>query len=193
MSLGFYFNAERCSACHTCQVACKDRFDLQEIGPRIRRVDMYEAGSYPNARMFTLSIFCNHCEHPACVDSCPTTAMFKDAESGVVLHDDDLCVGCRACVMACPYGAPQYIEGDRLVEKCDTCKALRDAGGNPVCVDACPMRALDFGDMDELKERYGDGLVQQFGPMPSPDITHPNILVKPSDIPQADMYRTVNL
>lgn len=193
MSIGFYFDAEKCSGCHTCQVACKDRFDLQEIGPRPRRVRGFECGAYPSPTMFYLAISCNHCETPACVKACPTRAMHVDQSSNVVLHDDDLCVGCRACVMACPYGAPQYVSADRMVQKCDTCMALRDAGGKPVCVEACIMRALDFGEIDDLKIKYGDNLVQQYGPMPSADITHPNILIHPRNLGGATEFSAVDL
>ena len=131
MTLGFYFDAARCAGCHVCQVACKDRMDLQTAGAVPRRVTTFEAGAYPEASIFHMSIGCNHCEKPACVANCPTGAMYKDAESGIVLHDDDVCIGCRSCMASCPYGAPQFDEELQLIVKCDSCKALRDAGMNP--------------------------------------------------------------
>lgn len=176
MSLGFYFDMSRCVGCRVCQIACKDRMALEQAGPRTRRVTTFETGDYPDASVYTLSIGCNHCEHPACVANCPTGAMYKDA-TGVVLHDDDRCIACRACVMACPYGAPQYLEDARLLVKCDSCKALRDAGENPVCVDACGMRALEFGDVDELRAAHGEELVSELPCLGSAAMTVPNLLV----------------
>lgn len=181
MAVGFYLDATRCSGCHVCQIACKDRMDLHNAGPVPRRVCSYEAGVYPTASMYHTSIGCNHCEDPACVANCPTGAMYKDEETGVVLHDDSVCVGCKSCMMACPYGAPQFDDAQSRIVKCDSCKALRDAGMNPVCVDACMMRALDFGDMDELKEKYGAGMVQEIACLPRAEMTHPNLLIKASD------------
>lgn len=71
--------------------------------------------------MFHLNLSCNHCESPACVANCPTGAMYKD-DDGTVQHDDEACIGCQTCVNSCPYGAPQFIEEDKIVQKCDTCR-----------------------------------------------------------------------
>ena len=180
MSLGFYFDSTRCSGCRTCQVACKDRFDLQKAGPRTRRSDSFEAGAFPDATVNHICISCNHCDMPACVAHCPTGAMTK-AEDGTVQHDSSTCIGCQTCVQACPYGAPQYLEEEKVVEKCDSCKALREAGMNPICVDACPLRALDFGEMDDLREKYGADLVSEVLCIASADKTTPNLLIKPKE------------
>ncbi len=88
MSLGFYVDLGSCIGCKTCQVACKDRRDIQVAGPRLRRVDTFECGTYPEVGLFHLNISCNHCESPACVANCPTGAMYKDAD-GTVQHDDE--------------------------------------------------------------------------------------------------------
>lgn len=174
---GFYFDMTRCFGCHTCQVACKDRLGLQTAGARPRRVRTFEAGAYPNTVMYHASVSCNHCESPACVANCPTGAMFK-SEDGPVLHDDAVCIGCKTCIASCPYEAPQYDTDNDLIIKCDSCMALREAGMNPVCVDACVARALDFGPVDELKAKYGDGLVSDVACLPSSDITTPGLFVK---------------
>lgn len=179
MSLGFYFNQERCVGCKACQVACKDRLDLQKAGARPRRVTHFEVGKFPSVDFVHTSIGCNHCERPACVANCPTGAMFKDEETGIVLHNDEACIGCKTCVNSCPYEAPQYDDVQSLIVKCDSCKALRDSGANPVCVDACAMRALDFGDISELSEKYGEGLVREAVGLPSASDTDPNVLVAP--------------
>ena len=134
MALGFYHNMERCIGCGACQIACKDKFDIQQAGPRPRRVDTFETGTFPKCSIFSLSIGCNHCNSPACVAVCPTGAMFKRESDGVVLHADDVCIGCQSCTEACPYKAPQYMEDMRIVIKCDSCQALREAGMNPICM-----------------------------------------------------------
>ena len=150
MSLGFYVDVQRCIGCRTCQVACKDRHNLQAAGPRTRRVGSFECGTYPEVGMFHLTVSCNHCDDPACVAGCPTGAMFK-SDDGTVQHIDDRCVVCRNCMITCPYGAPQFDEDENMIVKCDACKALREDGRNPVCADACPMRAIEFGDVVELR------------------------------------------
>ena len=192
MSLGFYVDVQRCIGCRTCQVACKDRHNLQAAGPRTRRVGSFECGTYPEVGMFHLTVSCNHCENPACVANCPTGAMYKSAD-GIVLHDDDVCIGCKTCMSSCPYGAPQYSEEKDLIIKCDSCKALREAGMNPVCVDACMTRALDFGDTDELKSKYGSDLVSELPCLGGADITAPNLLIKPSDAAMGEDYREIVL
>lgn len=191
MSLGFYVNVRRCIGCKTCQVACKDHHNLQAAGPRPRRAEAFECGTYPDIAMFQLSLSCNHCENPACVAGCPTGAMFK-SDDGTVLHIDDRCVVCRNCMTVCPYGAPQLDEDENMVVKCDGCKALRESGRNPVCVDACPMRALEFGDMDELRAAHGDA-ASELPLLPSPDLTHPNLLVGASPAALRTDFREVRL
>lgn len=191
MSFGFYFDQTRCTGCRVCQIACKDRLGLESAGPLPRRVTSFETGTYPEAKLYHLSVGCNHCASPACVANCPTGAMFQD-ENGIVLHDDDVCIGCQTCMSACPYEAPQYAEDQNLIVKCDSCKALREAGMNPVCVDACMMRALDFGDVDELREKYGTDLVSELPALGSADTT-PGLLVRAHSAAQATDFRQIIL
>jgi len=192
MSLGFYFDGSRCVGCKACQIACKDLHDLQTAGPRTRRVSSYETGSYPNPGLFHTSISCNHCESPACVANCPTGAMFK-SEDGTVQHDDEKCIGCKTCVNSCPYEAPQYDEVESLIVKCDSCKPLREAGISPVCVAACAMRALDFGEIDDLKGKYGSDLTDELPCMAAADATSPNLVMKAKDVALATDGREVRL
>lgn len=192
MSLGFYVDLQRCIGCRTCQVACKDRRDLQSAGPRPRRVDSFECGTYPDVSLFHLALSCNHCDEPACVAGCPTAALHK-ADDGTVQYDADRCVVCRNCMTVCPYGAPQHDEDANLIAKCDACKALRDAGRNPVCVDACPMRAIEFGELDELRAAHGDDLTSELPALPSADVTHPNLLLRPSAGALREDFREVTL
>ena len=175
--LGFYFNMEHCIGCHACQTACKDRGDLP-VGSNFRQVNHYETGEYPEARWYHTSLACNHCADPACVRNCPSGAMFI-AEDGTVQHDDEMCIYCLTCVNKCPYGAPVPVEALGVVRKCDSCKPLRDAGQNPACVDACVQRALEFGDLEELKAAHADEeLVNDLPCLPAPD-TQPSLLIHP--------------
>lgn len=173
--LGFYFDGEVCTGCRTCQVACKDKNSL-EPGTMFRHVTSYETGSYPDAALYHLSMSCNHCENPACTAACPTGAMYK-AEDGTVICDTELCDGCGNCALACPYGAPHIIEETGKAGKCDACAYLRAKGRNPTCVDACLMRCLDFGDLDELRKKYGGELVNALPPLADPSLTKPSLLI----------------
>jgi len=191
MALGFYFDVNMCIGCRTCQVACKDKNDL-DVGANYRRVHTVETGSYPEARRFHFSGACNHCKNAKCVTGCPTMAMHY-GEDGTVQHDDTKCIGCRYCTWNCPYGAPQYIEDKGVSGKCDSCKDLRDAGGNPVCVDACLMRCLHFGDIDELRAEYGPDLVQELPILPASNITNPSLLVNPKPCSLNENYREMEI
>lgn len=176
MALGFYFDMTSCIGCRTCQTACKDKNDLP-VGVLFRTVHSYETGSYPKADGYHWSASCNHCENPECVRNCPTGAMYK-SEEGVVLHNDEVCIGCKTCVEKCPYSVPQYMEEIGIVQKCDSCIAFRQQGRNPVCVDACVMRCLDFGELEELEAKYGSDLVNELPCMPSADTTNPSIRIR---------------
>ncbi len=174
--LGFYYDQTRCTGCRTCQIMCKDVNNLQ-IGINYRQVKTYEQGEYPNPGYYHFSWSCNHCENPACVKSCPSGAMHIE-EDGTVQPNDDLCIGCKYCVEACPYGAPKYNIQAAVTRKCTACILLRAEGLNPACVDACTMRCLDFGDMEELKLKYGEALVQDIAVLPNSIETTPSLLIK---------------
>ncbi len=174
--LGFYYNVDRCSGCKTCQIACKDIHD-SPVGVLDRRVSECEAGTFPNPRAFFVSIACNHCADPLCVENCPSGAMHKRSEDGRVLNDPERCLGCRMCVWSCPYGAPSYSEESHRIEKCDLCKDLVERGEQPACVASCLMRAIEFGDVDELRAKYGSN-ADILG-LPDSRKTKPSIVIKP--------------
>ena len=167
--LGFYFNSSACTGCKACQVACKDKNDL-EVGLLWRRV--YEVsggdweereGVYRNSVFaYNISMACNHCEKPECVYKCPTNALQKDKKRGIVSIDPELCIGCRYCEWNCPYGAPQYDKNNGVMTKCDFCSDYLEQGKAPACVDACPMRALDFGEIGALRKKYRQPPGQSF-------------------------------
>ncbi len=134
----FLYKIETCIGCHSCQYACAEKKGLRE-GIWFRRVlHMEKVDGYQGA----YSAACNHCESPACVSVCPTGAMMKDSETGLVLHDDSKCIGCGSCQWACPYGAVTVDPALGMAVKCDGCKALREDSKDPWCVLACPTRCL---------------------------------------------------
>lgn len=175
---GFYFDAANCIGCHCCQVACKDVNRLN-VGEDFRHVGSYCSGSGLDVHMYHISLGCQHCENPACTEACPTGAMYKDKETGLVLHDDKECIGCESCTMACPYGEPVLIESLGIVHKCDACAGLRAQGEQPSCVASCPQRVLEFGDIEELKAAHPDAkLVADCAAMPDSSQTAPSLLME---------------
>ena len=180
MAFGFYFDMTRCIGCRACQVACKDKNRLG-VGTLYRGVKSYTVGTFPDVKTYSYSASCNHCEDPICMKNCPVGAI-KKAEDGTVIQDQEKCIGCRMCVKSCPYGHPKYFPEKGVSGKCDGCYGIRANGGQPACVAGCPNRALDFGDVDELRAKYGDDLnVGTIVVLPSPDETHPNVLIKAKD------------
>lgn len=190
--LGFYINLSACSGCKACQLACKDKNDTP-LGVLWRRVYEISGGSYlergdaliDNTFTYYISSACSHCNSPICMTVCPTQAISKRAEDGIVLIDSEKCIGCRYCEWACPYGAPQFDAERHVMSKCDFCYDYVEAGQKPACVSACQMRVLEFGPIDELRAKYGQS--GQFFPFPDPSITDPNTTFTPhKDVLLAD-------
>ena len=175
MALGFYFDTNKCIGCRACHVACKDLHDLN-VGPILRKVRAFEVGTFPNVDGFRYSGSCYHCANASCVEICPTGAM-NYAADGTVQLDAAVCLNCRVCAIVCPYDAPQMDEDRDIMAKCDSCKDLRAAGKNPFCVDACVMRCLEFGNMDELRAKHGPGLVTELPALPR-GAAEPRVLIK---------------
>lgn len=166
MQLAFYFDQTRCTGCYACMVACKDwhEIDLGAEPASWRWIVEFESGKYPNPNVNYVAMSCFHCMHPPCIDACPASAIFKRTEDGVVLVDRQDCLGrdeCGAlCESVCPYEAPKFgDEPNPKMQKCDMCVDRWGKGQFPVCVTACPMRALDAGDLEELRRKYGDGQI----------------------------------
>lgn len=137
------FDEKRCTGCHTCDIACLDRMDIKEPRIHLRAVKTTEHGTFPDVWVETCSTGCVHCAEPACLDACAVQAIVKDVETGFVLVEKDKCTGCGKCAEACRINAVFVVKGRAV--KCDGCAELVKKGLEPVCVDACPMRALSFG------------------------------------------------
>ena len=176
----FFFDQSRCTNCHACSIACKDWNYGEEIKSsyvKWLRMMQWEKGVFPEVEMHTLFATCYHCEKPICVDACPNDALFKEDQFGAVLLDSDKCKGSRQCWIACPYGAPQYEDNapGTPMSKCTMCVDRLAEGMQPICTLSCPLRAFDFGPLDQLIEKYGD--VRYCEGMPSPEATKPAYLV----------------
>lgn len=182
---GFYIDSARCTGCKTCELACKDYKDLD---PKVnyRRIYEYAGGAWQeqggvwhqNVFAYYLSIACNHCANPVSVQVCPTGAMHKRAEDGLVVIDESVCIGCRYCHMACPYGAPQFNAEKGVMTKCDGCQSRVSQGLKPVCVESCPLRAIEFAPIDELRRVHGT--LDEVAPLPPSRFTSPSLVIKPN-------------
>ncbi|MCC6776591.1 MAG: 4Fe-4S dicluster domain-containing protein [Hyphomicrobiales bacterium] len=184
--LGFIHNNVDCIGCRACEIACKDKNGLS-AGPRFRKVIYVEGGTYPDVFAYKVNMSCNHCAEPACLPSCPTGAIYKRKSDGIVDIDSTLCIGCRRCEAACPYGAPQFIPEQNIVGKCNMCVDEIEAGRKPYCVMACMMRVLDVGPIAQLADGThetkargpGEVVVRQVKDMADPELTHPSIVFVP--------------
>lgn len=180
---GFYYDATRCTGCHTCEAACRDYHNLT-LDTAFRRVYEVEGGSWAqdansawttDSFAYYTSISCQHCDNPACMQVCPTGAMHKDAETGIVSVDEHRCIGCGYCELACPYKAPHVNREAGHSVKCDGCASRVAEGLAPICVEACSMRCIEFGPIDEIS--HGEARAAM-APLPDPMVTNPNLYVK---------------
>lgn len=157
--LVFHINQGRCTGCYTCVVSCKDWHDIPAGPASWIRVMTIEQGKYPHPLVDHLPFPCFHCAKPPCVPACPVNAINKRDEDGIVVVDRAACLGkdgCQLCLEACPYNVPQFgAEKNAKMQKCDFCLDRWAEGHKPICVNACPCRALDAGPMDEMKAKYG--------------------------------------
>ncbi len=166
---GVAVDLKRCTGCQACTMACK----VENGTPRgvfWTRVVEKEEGTYPFAYKVFMPLRCNHCADPPCVDVCPTGANHQREKDNLVLIDQEKCIGCHSCVVACPYQArfiPDNDEGyygaDKTpyeevthrgwqvgtAQKCTLCVHRIDQGLEPACVETCPTRALVFGDLND--------------------------------------------
>jgi DMSO reductase iron-sulfur subunit len=165
--VGWIIDLTKCIGCRSCQVACKAE-NRTPLRTDWRYVVERERGTYPNPQREFISLACNHCDEPACLKSCPVGAISKRVD-GVVLIDQDKCIGCRYCMFACPYGAPRLDTETGKVSKCTMCVHRLDAGLRPACEGTCLTGAITFvadftGTTGAAPEGFND-----------PGYTHPNI------------------
>lgn len=148
----------RCIGCHACTTACKSE---NEVPLSVTRtyVKYVDVGVFPEARRSFQVTRCNQCANAPCVTACPTTAMFK-REDGIVDFDKSICIGCKACIAACPYDAIFINPEDNSAEKCNFCAHRIDSGLEPACVVVCPTQAILVGDMNDT-ESYVSHLINR--------------------------------
>lgn len=191
MKLGLVIDLDTCVGCHACATACKEwngasaisgpLSDYEPYGEKpsgvwLNRVRHYEVGTYPASKTINFPMSCLHCEDAACVTVCPTGASYKRPD-GIVLVDQDKCMGCNLCAWACPYGARELDRSSGTMKKCTLCvdriydETLAEAERQPACVLACPTHARFFGDFDDpdsavakmTAKRGGFGLLEELG------------------------------
>ena len=179
--MGFFTDTSICIGCKACEVACKEWNEVPEDGldwlgsshdntghlgadtwrhvafveQRVaapREDEQIGRGEDEGFRWLMASDVCKHCTHAACLDVCPTGAIFR-TEFGTVVVQDDICNGCGYCVPACPYGVLDKRESDGGVHKCTLCYDRLGAGQEPACAKACPTESIQFGPLEELRER----------------------------------------
>jgi molybdopterin-containing oxidoreductase family iron-sulfur binding subunit len=194
MRYGMVIDLKRCVGCNSCTVACRGK-NGTPAGIQYHRVEKHEVGKYPAARMEFRPIPCMHCQEPACLDVCPTGATYKK-DNGLVLIDHNKCIGCRYCVLACPYEVRQSLRkienyfGDAVTPyemvkhrgfdkgtavKCDFCADRLEQGLLPACVVTCPAQARFFGDLENpesevsalIARHRGTVLKEELGTRPS--------------------------
>lgn len=173
--LGFLVDSDRCIGCHSCEMACKNKYQLD---PQIRWRKVYpiSENAYGMPARIYMSLTCNHCANPECMKVCPVRAYTK-REDGIVLHNHNRCIGCGMCIYACPYNVPQYNQRHKKVEKCHLCYQRIDQGENPACVDGCPVDAIKVIDLESHRSVLTTTSLKGF---PDPNITSPSVrFVKP--------------
>ncbi|MBU0720208.1 dimethyl sulfoxide reductase anchor subunit [bacterium] len=139
----FHFDAVACVGCRCCEVACNEQ-NNNPADIKWRRVGEMEGGVFPAFTQLLNSMSCNHCIDPECLRGCPTNSYIKIAETGIVVHEDETCIGCQYCTWNCPYGVPVYHDERNIVTKCHMCHEKLDVGQTPACVQACPSGAIEI-------------------------------------------------
>lgn len=146
MKRGFDFDAELCVGCNACNAACMLENGLQA---GTRSVRSWNSDALPLLSVINLSMACNNCEKPPCLDGCPAMAYTLDS-TGAVIHHQEKCMGCRYCTWRCPYDAPKINKAKGFIEKCHFCTDRAADGIEPACVTACPTGALRMTELGEF-------------------------------------------
>lgn len=189
----FHFDMTQCIGCKCCVVACNEQ-NGNPAAINWRRVGEIEGGFYPNTSRFYLSMGCNHCLEPSCLNGCPVDAYSKDPITGIVRHNADACIGCQYCTWNCSYGVPQYNPERGVVGKCDMCYDRLAGGREPACVNACPEGAIriEIVNVEDWKRSYAasgnaPGLPSAADSVSTTRITVPEEI--PPDLKKANFWR----
>ena len=156
---GFIIDNRKCIGCHACSTACKSENEVP-LGVYRTWVKYVETGIYPDTRRHFQVTRCNHCANPPCVRICPVEAMYQRYD-GIVEFDSNVCIGCKACMQACPYDAIHIDPDTNTVAKCHYCAHRVDIGLQPACVVVCPEQAIIAGDMNDPQTEISNLLAQQ--------------------------------
>lgn len=170
---GMVIDQRRCVGCMACIVACKNENEVPPGQYRTRVIERVE-GSYPELRLELRSELCNHCDNPPCVYNCPTRASYKRKPDGLVLLDRKRCVGCKACIAACPYDARYVHPKKGYADKCTFCEQRLKEGKEPACVATCIGKSRIFGDLADpnspvsaaLRSAHAEVLLKSAGTEP---------------------------
>lgn len=171
---GMLINTRRCIGCYACRLACQMANETA-LDTSFIRYQTLETGTYPHVRAEQVPLQCMHCEDAPCVGVCPTGASYINAD-GVVLIDTDRCIGCRYCMVACPYDARVVNEADGTVEKCIFC-VFNDDGSvpEPNCVRTCVAKARIFGDLDDPTSDISQAIIKYNAKPLNEDLTKAKI------------------
>jgi len=144
MRRGFLFDHNKCVGCNACRAACILE-NGWEVSPRM--IYVYNNEVVTSLPLINLSLACNHCEIPVCLEGCPSGSYFRDETTGAIVIDDTKCIGCKYCKWNCPYDAPKFDNSKKVIGKCNLCYTGLAEGRMPACTSACPTGALGFGDI----------------------------------------------
>lgn len=171
----FEIDLDACSGCKSCVAACHSLNGLDE-GEIWRNVGLLTGGTEFNPVVQHVTSACHHCVEPACMHGCPVNAYEKDAETGIVEHLDDQCIGCKYCMFTCPYDVPSYSASKGIVRKCNMCVDRLRVGEAPACVQACPSQAIKIRKIDKetvKQETKSDPTSQVIPGAPESRLTFP--------------------
>jgi Fe-S-cluster-containing dehydrogenase component/DMSO reductase anchor subunit len=178
----FVFDVNKCTGCGACQLACSIENGL-EPDVSWRQVSTFNPRRQPEIPLFHLSLACNHCAQPACMDACPALAYDRDQATGAVLINQDACIGCGYCAWACPFDAPKLDHDRGVMTKCTFCNHRLSEGLTPACAALCPTGALSVADVPEML------LTQPVSGFPQTDLK-PSIQIVPPRGPAVPMAAT---
>lgn len=152
---------DKCTGCQSCEVACKIENDIA-LGQKWNKVvERGPFGEFPKIEKYWLPVMCQQCKDAPCVHVCPTGASHRDAETDVVLIDKEKCIGCKYCIMACPYGVRNWNGNEGVVEKCTLCSQRTTTGEQPYCVSVCPNECRYYGDLDDSNSDASQALAAE--------------------------------